>query len=188
MPGGVLRTTEGRGAGARRCSSLVSPSALLPHDVCPVTVSVAAREQEKKEKRTYHVKSNEGIQLDEAVKVSKDNGQRQVAYIRGIAAEEPHELDDLGKGKHEDELGPECVLAAAKIPPSCSPPAGSQQKRVDGKGERGKGCKVQGVGAPWLLAAWLGLVLAACMLLGLCFAAWGSAEDCLLQFKKTPEG
>lgn len=117
--------------------------------------------------RTYHVKSDECIELNQAVEIAKDDGQGQEANVGGVAAEQAHELDDLGKGKHEDELGPECQQAAAKRPFSSGPPARGEQKRVDGKGKRGKGCKVQGISAPWLLAACLGnVVLAACTLLG----------------------
>jgi hypothetical protein len=102
--------------------------------------------------KAYHVECDESIDLDEAMKVSKNDGKRQEDEIGGVPLEESHELDHLGKGKHEDELSPEGVLAACEIPVRSRPPAGRQKKGVNSKCQGGEGCNVEGVGAPGLLS------------------------------------
>lgn len=101
---------------------------------------------------THHVKSNERIQLNQAVKVAKDNGHGHKDNVAGVAQQQAHELDKLGEAKHEDELGPKGIVSILDVPLGRRPPARGKQKRVDDKGERGEGRKVEGVGAPGLLS------------------------------------
>lgn len=102
--------------------------------------------------RAYHVEGDERIDLDKAMEVSKNDGKGQEEEIGGVPLEESHELDHLGKGKHEDELSPEGVSAACEIPVRSRPPARRQKKGVNGKRQGGEGCNVEGVGAPGLLS------------------------------------
>lgn len=85
------------------------------------------------------------------MEISIHNRQGEVDHVRRVASEQPNELDSFRESKHEGELCPECILTVLHVPVGGSPPARSQQERVNGKGERGKSCKVQGVGAPGLL-------------------------------------
>jgi hypothetical protein len=101
---------------------------------------------------TNHVKSKEGIELDEPVEISKDNGDGNKDDVAGVSQQKSHELDKLGEGEHEDELGPEGVESVAKIPLARRQPARGKQKRVDDKGKGGEGSEVEGVGAPGLLS------------------------------------
>lgn len=75
---------------------------------------------------TYHIKSHEGVELDEAMEVAKDDGHREEDDIAGVSAEKPNKLHNLCKGKHEDELGPEGVLPILQLPFACCPPTRSQ--------------------------------------------------------------
>lgn len=74
-----------------------------------------------------------------------------------VAAEQSNKLDNLGEGKHEDELRPESPETSVHGPIGGGPPACSKQEGVDGESERGEGCKVQSVCAPRLLSTveWL---------------------------------
>lgn len=65
---------------------------------------------------TYHVKSNKGIDLDEAVEVAKDDGDGQEQDVARVSQEESSKLYDLGETKYEDDLGPECILSARWVP------------------------------------------------------------------------
>jgi hypothetical protein len=101
---------------------------------------------------TNHVKSKEGVELDEPVKVSKDNGDGNKDDVAGVSQQKSHELDKLGEGEHEDELGPKGIVSVLQIPLGRRPPARGKQKRVDNEGDGGKGREVEGVGAPGLLS------------------------------------
>lgn len=85
------------------------------------------------------------------MEVSKDDGYREEDEIARIAEEKAHKLYNLGEGKHENELSQNSIFAMLKIPVCGCPPARNQQKRVDGKCQRGEGRNVQSVGAPPLL-------------------------------------
>lgn len=56
---------------------------------------------------TYHAESTQRVQLDQAMKVPKQDRGRQKHQIRGLAHEEADELDDLGE-QHEGELQAKC--------------------------------------------------------------------------------
>lgn len=111
------------------------------------------KEKLERKKKTHHVKSNEGIELDQTMEISKDDGDGNKDDIARVSQQKSHELDKLGEAKHEDELGPEGVVSVLDMPLSRRPPARGKQKRVDDKGQRGKGREVEGVGAPRLLSA-----------------------------------
>ena len=134
------------GAGSRRsledCSGLRGRGKTL--FVVGVTIGTAAPGS--------HVKCNEGVQLDQAMEVAENDGEREVDEIGRVAAEQSNKLDNLGEGKHEDELGPEGPKTSIDSPVGGGPPASSKEERVDGESERGEGCKVQSVGAPRLLS------------------------------------
>lgn len=102
--------------------------------------------------RTNHVKSKEGIELNEPVEITKDNGDGNKDDVAGVSQQKSHELDKLGEGEHEDELGPKGVESVAEIPLARRQPARGKQKRVDDEGKGGEGSEVQGVGAPGLLS------------------------------------
>lgn len=106
----------------------------------------------KKKKKTHHVESKKGIELDQTMEISKDDGDGNKDDIARVSQQKSHELDELGEAKHEEELGPEGVVSVLDMPLSRRPPARGKQKRVDDEGERGKGREVEGVCAPRLLS------------------------------------
>lgn len=105
----------------------------------------------KGERVSYHVKSQKSIKLDEAVKVSKNNRNGNVDNVAGVAKQKTHQLDKFGKSKHKSKLSPKGVATILHVPILSGPPARSQEKGVNGKSKRCKGCDMQSIGAPWLL-------------------------------------
>lgn len=84
---------------------------------------------------TYHVQSEEGPELDEAMEPAKNDGEGQIDDVARVAPEEADQLDDLCKGKHVDNLGPKQALASLDLPALGAPPESSQEERVDDKGQ-----------------------------------------------------
>lgn len=136
----MVRLALRTGRGVRRDSSFASPSARLPQDVyngarCQVSNAVndglRAQGETRKKGSTYHSKSKEGIELDEAVEVAKDDRDREKLDVARVAHEQSHQLDHLGEAKHEDELCPERILSACELPVSGGPPARGEQEWID---------------------------------------------------------
>lgn len=86
------------------------------------------------------------------MEVAEHNGYRQEQDVARVPNQESHKLHHLGKGEHEDDLSPEGVSAVRRIPTISRPPARGQQERVGYEGEGSESGKMQGIGAPWLLA------------------------------------
>lgn len=66
--------------------------------------------------RTYHIEGDEGIELDEAVEVSKGNRDGQEHDIARISYEESGKLHDFREAENEDNLSPEGILATRWVP------------------------------------------------------------------------
>lgn len=86
------------------------------------------------------------------MEISKDDGNREEDEIGRVAPEKTNELDNLGEGEHEDELGPKGIEAVREVPVGSCPPARCQEERINGKCQGGEGCNVEGVCAPGLLS------------------------------------
>lgn len=63
-----------------------------------------------------HLEGRQSVELDKTVAPAKDDGDGQEHEVAGVAAEESHELDDLGEAEDEDDLGPQSLLAALHVP------------------------------------------------------------------------
>lgn len=61
---------------------------------------------------SYHVKGDESIELYKPMEIAKDDGDGEENDIAGVAKKQAHQFDDLGKGKHVDELSPKGILPA----------------------------------------------------------------------------
>jgi hypothetical protein len=71
----------------------------------------------------YLFKREEGIELDQAVKITKQDGYRQEHEVTRIFAKESKQFDYFGKTKHEYNLGREQKVAAPELPIFRTPPA-----------------------------------------------------------------
>lgn len=86
---------------------------------------------------------------------AKDDGDGQEHKVAGVAAEESHELDDLGEAEDEDDLGPQSLLAALHVPVGGTLPQGEDDEGVEEEGQGREGRNVESVGAPRLLTAFV---------------------------------
>lgn len=154
-PAGVAMLWLGRGFGCNRNWLCSSPSARLPHDVC-LLVSVAARIEGSERRLSYVFERKERVELDQAMKIAKEDRNWQEDDVSGVLAEEAHELDHLGEAEHEDDLGNQEGVAVGGRPLGRRPPARIEHERVEDKGQRGEGGNMQGIGAPGLLAVGTG--------------------------------
>lgn len=74
----------------------------------------------------YHLEGEERVKFDKSMEVPKDDGRRQEQEVAGIPHEEADKLDNLGEAEHEDELGPESILAISLLPTVGRLPASHQ--------------------------------------------------------------
>lgn len=102
--------------------------------------------------QAYHIKSDQGIDLDEAMEVAKKDGDGIEHDVLGVATPKTNKLDDLGEGEHPYEFGNQGVVPGFRVPIGCAPPKGQQNQGVSDKGQRSEGGQVKGVSAPRLLA------------------------------------
>lgn len=100
---------------------------------------------------TYHIERKQCVQLDEPMEVAKYDRDRQVLEIARVTSKQSHKLDDLGEGKHEDELCPESMAPPSQLPIGRCPPKRGKEEWVDKESERRERGKVKCVSAPRLL-------------------------------------
>jgi hypothetical protein len=74
-------------------------------------VSYVREGPELKDHMTYHAKSYCCPHLDEAMEVSKENGERKEQNISRVANEEADKLDDFGP-EHEGKLSVKTIKLA----------------------------------------------------------------------------
>lgn len=99
---------------------------------CPtMSARVSYRSFLPSRRRSYHIKSRQGVELDETMEVTKTNGYWQEHDIARVAAKKPNEFHHLGEAKHEEKLCPKSVLPVCRRPPGGGPPTSNEQQRVE---------------------------------------------------------
>lgn len=97
------------------------------------------------------VQREEGVQLDQTVVVSENNGHGQEDEVLGVASEQAKELDPFGEAKHPHQLRDQNGNTRLLCPPFAAPPHGQRNQHVENKGQGSEGRDVEGVSAPGLL-------------------------------------
>jgi len=102
---------------------------------------------------TYYFEREQGIELDEAVEVPKNDAHWKEHHVAGVPSKESDKFYDFCEAKHEDELCPEGIPAVLRFPIGGSPPTAQQEHWINDKCEGRKCGNMHRVGAPQLLAA-----------------------------------
>ena len=76
----------------------------------------------------------EGVQFDQPVKVSKEDGHGQEDNVTRVFAKQPHELHDLGEAEHEDNFACKEEVSVSCFPAFSSPPARQEHEGIRDEG------------------------------------------------------
>lgn len=86
------------------------------------------------------------------MEISENDRDRQEHDVAWVSHEETNKLDDLGESEHENDLRPEGILAAGRIPVLGRFPEREDDEWVHHEGQGRKSGNVQRICAPELLA------------------------------------
>lgn len=100
---------------------------------------------------THHLEGRQSVDLYQSMAPAEDNGDGQENDVARVAAEETHELDNLGEAEDEDNLCPKSLLAALHVPVGGTLPESEDDEGVEDEGQRREGSDVKSIGAPRLL-------------------------------------
>ena len=148
MPGGNVMLSLRRARGLIRWLSLASPSARLPQEVLLEVSTVGPRALGRH--ATHHAQSNQSVQLNPAMKVSKQDGDWKEEYIPRFSHKQASQFGNFGD-EHEDELGKDSIKLELRGTRFSCLKGEPYNKRIEGERQRCEGRNMQSICGPRLL-------------------------------------